>query len=36
MRERAFAVGGRLDLDTRPDGGTRIALHLPVRSEAGG
>ena len=29
MRERAEAVRGNLEIDTRPDGGTRIVVTLP-------
>lgn len=30
MRERALALGGRLDIDTPPGGGGRITVHLPL------
>jgi signal transduction histidine kinase len=32
MRERAVAVGGRLDAGPAPGGGFRVAARLPVRS----
>jgi signal transduction histidine kinase len=32
MRERADEVGGRLDVDAAPSGGTRVRLMLPVQS----
>jgi signal transduction histidine kinase len=33
MRERAVRVGGRLELDARPGGGTRVVAEVPLRSE---
>jgi signal transduction histidine kinase len=30
MRERALALGGRLDTDNAPDGGARVRLRLPM------
>ena len=36
MRERALALGGRLDIDTPPGGGGRITVHLPLAARAGG
>jgi len=30
MRERALLVGGTLHLQTRPEGGTRLTLHVPA------
>lgn len=35
MRERALALGGRLDIDTPPGGGGRITVHLPLASDPG-
>lgn len=35
MRERVLAVGGRLDIDTRPGAGTRILISLPLGEETG-
>lgn len=34
MDERARFVGGRLDVATRADGGTRVRLTVPLRAEA--
>lgn len=34
MRERVELIGGRLDIDTRPGGGTRIRAALPLRRPA--
>jgi two-component system sensor histidine kinase UhpB len=34
MRERALALGGRLDIDTPPGGGGRITVHLPLAAQA--
>ncbi|MDP9252543.1 MAG: GAF domain-containing protein [Chloroflexota bacterium] len=33
MRERAFAVGGQLHVDSVPGGGSRLRFEVPVRSE---
>lgn len=33
MRERAAALGGTIEADTRPDGGFRVRATLPVRPE---
>jgi len=33
MRERAASIGGTLDLDDRPGGGTRLALTVPNSPE---
>ncbi|HUG56219.1 MAG TPA: GAF domain-containing sensor histidine kinase [Candidatus Limnocylindrales bacterium] len=33
MRERAFAIGARLQIDAAPGSGTRIRLELPVPGE---
>ena len=33
MRERAFAVGGQLHVDSVPGGGSRLRFEIPVRSE---
>jgi signal transduction histidine kinase len=30
MRERAQAIGGRFDLDSRPAQGTRVVVHVPL------
>lgn len=30
MRERAAIVGGTLEVDSRPGGGTRVSVHVPV------
>jgi len=30
MRERALLVGGRLTLESGPEGGTRVSLHVPT------
>jgi signal transduction histidine kinase len=32
MQERAASIGGRLRISSRPGGGTRVRLKLPVRS----
>lgn len=34
MRERAEAVGGRLELDSEPGRGTRVIAHMPVFVDA--
>ena len=34
MRERAEELGGTLDLDQRPGGGTCVRAQLPLPSEA--
>jgi len=34
MRERAFNVGARLDLESQPGAGTRLRLRIPVRTGA--
>ncbi|PIV71864.1 MAG: hypothetical protein COW56_12500 [Rhodocyclales bacterium CG17_big_fil_post_rev_8_21_14_2_50_68_7] len=34
MRERVGVLGGRLDIDSRPGEGTRIAAFLPLRGTA--
>ena len=34
MRERAFNVGGQLDIESQPGAGTRLRLRIPVRSGA--
>jgi len=34
MRERAFNVGARLDLESQPGAGTRLRMRIPVRSGA--
>lgn len=34
MRERAAALGGRLELASSPGGGTRVSLRLPLSSAA--
>ncbi len=31
MRERMAQVGGDLEIDSRPGGGTRVALRVPIR-----
>jgi two-component system nitrate/nitrite sensor histidine kinase NarX len=36
MRERAEKVRGSLDVDSRPDSGTRVMLRLPGASSGGG
>ena len=36
MRERAFAVGGQLHVDTAPGNGSRLRFEIPIRSEAAG
>ena len=33
MRERAFAVGGQLHVDSAPGEGSRLRFEVPVRSE---
>jgi signal transduction histidine kinase len=35
MRERAFQVGGTLDIESRPGRGARVRLELPATPEAG-
>jgi hypothetical protein len=30
MRERATAAGGTIDIGPRPEGGFRVAAHLPL------
>jgi signal transduction histidine kinase len=30
MQERATSVGGRLDITSGPDRGTRIRVHIPI------
>jgi signal transduction histidine kinase len=30
MRERAEEIGGRLQIESPPDGGTRVCAHLPL------
>jgi signal transduction histidine kinase len=30
MRERALAMGGRLEISSQPGEGTRLALNLPL------
>jgi two-component system sensor histidine kinase UhpB len=34
MRERAAALGGRLDIDNPPGGGGRVTVHVPLQSTA--
>jgi PAS domain S-box-containing protein len=34
MRERIHHIGGSLDISTPPRGGTRVSLHVPLRSRA--
>ena len=34
MRERAFAVGGTLDVTSTPGGGARVRLQLPAKEKA--
>lgn len=34
LRERAIAAGGRLEIDSRRGAGTRLIVHIPVRTEA--
>jgi len=29
MRDRAFQLGARIDIESQPGGGTRVALRLP-------
>ncbi len=36
MRERLYLVGGRLEIDTRPGGGTRLDVVVPPDSSANG
>jgi two-component system sensor histidine kinase UhpB len=31
MRERALLVGGELNVESRPETGTRVRLHVPIR-----
>jgi signal transduction histidine kinase len=33
MRERARRLGGRLDVEKGPDGGTRVVLAVPLDSD---
>jgi signal transduction histidine kinase len=33
VRDRLELVGGRLDVESRPGEGTRVALEVPLRSE---
>jgi signal transduction histidine kinase len=33
MRERAEQLGGTLSVSSRPGGGTRVALELPLQEE---
>ena len=35
MRERAFAVGGTLRVESRPGHGARVRLELPLTKEGG-
>ena len=35
MVERARRIGGALDIGTRPGGGTRVRLTLPLPAEPG-
>jgi signal transduction histidine kinase len=35
MRERLEMLGGDMEIRSRPGRGTRIEIHLPVRSQAG-
>jgi signal transduction histidine kinase len=35
MRERMVQVGGALEIDSRPGGGTQVALGVPVRDKHG-
>lgn len=34
MRERAFNVGGQIDIESQPGAGTRLRLRVPVRTGA--
>jgi two-component system nitrate/nitrite sensor histidine kinase NarX len=34
MRERAQRIGGAIQVDSIPDGGTRVTLSLPIVQEA--
>jgi signal transduction histidine kinase len=34
MQERADLLGGTLVIDTRPGGGTRVSVEVPVKFEA--
>ena len=36
MRERLYLVGGRLEIDTRPGGGTRLDVVVPPDTSANG
>src|SRR5438067_3457526 len=36
MRERVESLGGDLKLDSRPGGGTRVLVTIPLKSGAGG
>jgi signal transduction histidine kinase len=36
MRERAASLDGELTLDSRPGGGTRIVVSVPLKGSAGG
>ena len=31
MRERLALVGGELEIDSTPDGGTRLAARIPIK-----
>ncbi len=33
MRERAESIGGTLEVDTSPGGGTRVMIRIPTASE---
>jgi two-component system sensor histidine kinase UhpB len=35
MRERALLVGGELNVESRPDSGTRVRLRVPIRESNG-
>jgi two-component system sensor histidine kinase UhpB len=34
LRERAYALGGDVRIESRPGNGTRIGVHIPVSGEA--
>jgi len=36
MRERAEAVGGRFEIESRPEGGTQVRVRLPLPQSNGG